>query len=151
ADDGAWHAFAARARVIVVNTKLVPDSDRPHSLRALTLPQWRGKVAMAKPHFGTTATEAAYLFQAWGPCNATALYRGFRANDVQIVAGNKQVAEGVGQGQFALGMTDTDDAMAEIDAGRPLAIIYPDGDARPDSGLGTLFIPNTVAVMRGAP
>ena len=53
-----------------------------------------------------------------------------------------------GSGQIAFGLTDTDDAMGEIDAGSPVVIIYP--DRQPD-GLGTLFIPNTLAVIKGSP
>ncbi len=151
AKDHTWHAFAGRARVLLVNTRKVPSADTPRSLLELTAPRWRGQVAMAKPQFGTSATQAACLFQAWGPDKARAFYRGLRANDVQVVAGNKHVAEGVGQGQFAVGITDTDDASAEVEAKRPVAIIYPGRDAPPDSGRGTLFIPNTVAVIRGSP
>jgi iron(III) transport system substrate-binding protein len=67
------------------------------------------------------------------------------------VAGNKQVAVAVGQGQFAAGLTDTDDAMAEIEAGNPVALIYPNGAADKKSPYGTLFLPNTVAVIRNGP
>jgi iron(III) transport system substrate-binding protein len=151
ARDHTWTAFAARARVLVVNTRLVPKSEWPAGLLDLTHERWRGKVAMAKPQFGTSATQAACLFQAWGKAKAQAFYLGLQENQVQIVAGNKQVAEGVGQGQFPLGLTDTDDAIAEVEAGRPVAILYPDRDAGKKSGLGTLFIPNTVAVVRGSP
>ena len=31
AKDHTWQAFAARARVLIVNTKLVPEADRPRS------------------------------------------------------------------------------------------------------------------------
>ena len=67
---------------------------------------------------------------------------------MQILSGNKQVATAVGSGQIAFGLTDTDDAMGEIDAGSPVAIVYPDRE--PDQ-LGTLFIPNTLALIKGAP
>jgi iron(III) transport system substrate-binding protein len=151
AKDHTWHAFAARARVLLVNTKLVPADRRPAGLAELTGPRWRGRVAMAKPQFGTSATQAACLFQAWGAAKARAWYRGLRANGVHVEPGNKQVAEGVGRGQYAVGLTDTDDAVAEVEAGNPVAIVYPDRDAPAGSGRGTLFIPNTVAVVRGCP
>jgi iron(III) transport system substrate-binding protein len=107
---------------------------------------------MAKPFFGTTATESACLFEVLGPERARQFYLGLKANEVQIVPGNKQVAEGVGRGQFAVGMTDTDDAIAEVKAGRPVAIVFPDRDGRKDHPrMGTLYIPNTVAVIRGGP
>ena len=69
-------------------------------------------------------------------------------NEVQVVSGNKQVATAVGSGQALFGLTDTDDAIGEVDAGRPVAIIYPD---RGEDELGTLFIPNVLAIPKGAP
>ncbi len=152
APDRTWTAFAARARVIVVNPKLVPEADRPRSLLDLADPKWKGRVAMAKPLFGTTATQAACLFDVLGTEAATRYYRALMANDVQIVAGNKHVAEGVARGDFAVGVTDTDDAIGEIEAGRELVLIFPDAAGHLDHPrLGTLFIPNTVAVIRKAP
>jgi iron(III) transport system substrate-binding protein len=146
ATDGTWTAFASRARIILVNTKLVPEADRPKGLLDLTDPRWKGKVAIAKPQFGTTATQAACLFEVLGPEKAKAFYQGLKDNGVAVVAGNKPVAEGVGRGEFAVGLTDTDDALVEIAAGRPVAMIFPDKD-----GIGTLFIPNTVAVVKNGP
>jgi iron(III) transport system substrate-binding protein len=152
AADRPWTAFAARARVIVVNTKKVSEAERPKSLLDLADPKWKGQVAMAKPLFGTTATQAAALFEVLGPDAAADYYRKLKANDVRIVAGNKHVAEGVGRGDFALGVTDTDDALEEIEAGRPLAMIFPDRDGSPSNPrFGTLFIPNTVAVIKNCP
>src|SRR5262249_13198800 len=139
--DHCWTAFGARARVIVVNTQQVPGAERPRSIFDLTQPKWRGKGAMAKPPFGTTATQAACLFEALGPNAAKEFYRGLKANNVQIVAGNKQVAEGVAAGQFALGLTDSDDALVEKLAGKPIELIFPDRDGHPNYPyLGTLFI-----------
>jgi iron(III) transport system substrate-binding protein len=152
APDHTWHAFASRARVLAVNTKLVPEAERPRSILDLTDPKWRGKVAMAKPQFGTTATQAACLFEVLGPEAAKQFFRGLKANGVQIVPGNKQAAEGVGEGRFAVALTDTDDALEEVHAGRPVSIVFPDHTGRPDHPrLGTLFIPNTVAVVKGCP
>jgi iron(III) transport system substrate-binding protein len=63
---GTWHGFAARARVLLVNTKLVPGAKRPQSILDMADPQWRGRVGIAKPLYGTTATQAACLFAVWG-------------------------------------------------------------------------------------
>src|SRR3954470_4010415 len=54
-----WHAFAARCRVLLVNTQLVPEAERPKGLLELTHRKWKGKLAIAKPLFGTSATQAA--------------------------------------------------------------------------------------------
>ncbi len=152
AKDGTWQAFAGRARVLIVNTNLVPEAERPRSLLDLTQPKWKGKVAIAKPQFGTTATQAACLFEVMGSDAAKAFYRGLKANDVQVVAGNKQTATGVSEGKFAVGLTDTDDALIELNAGKPVAVIFPDKDGHAEfPRLGVLYIPNTLAVVKGGP
>jgi iron(III) transport system substrate-binding protein len=148
AKDATWYGFAARARILIVNTKLVPEADRPKGIKDLLDPKWKGKIGIAKPLFGTTATHAACLFVAWGDEKAKGYFRDLKANGVKVFSGNKQVALAAGSGEIAIGLTDTDDAMGEIDAGNPVQIIYPDREA---GNLGTLFIPNTLAIMKGAP
>jgi iron(III) transport system substrate-binding protein len=146
--EGFWHGFAARARVLIVNTDLVPEAERPQSIRDLTESKWRAKAAVAKPLFGTTATHAACLFAHWGDERAKGFFRELKANEVRILSGNRQVALSVGAGQLAFGLTDTDDAIIEVEKGMPVEIVYPD---QGDDGLGTLFIPNTLAIIRGGP
>ncbi len=148
AADGTWHGFAARARILLVNTRLVPEDDRPTGLRDLADPRWKGRVGLAKPLFGTTATHAACLFAAWGDAEAKAFFAAIKRNDARVLSGNKQVALAVGTGELAFGLTDTDDAIIEVEAGRPVTIVYPDRGA---DALGTLFIPNTLAAIRGGP
>jgi iron(III) transport system substrate-binding protein len=148
AKDGTWYGFAARARILIVNTKLVAAADRPKGIQDLLDPRWKGKSGIAKPLFGTTATHAACLFAAWGDDKARQFFRDLKANEVQVLSGNKQVATAAGSGQIAFGLTDTDDAMGELEAGSPVAIVYPD---RTPGGIGTLFIPNTLAIIKGAP
>lgn len=144
---GLWYGFAARARVLIVNTNQVAEARRPKSICDLIDPQWYDRVAIAKPLFGTTATHAACLFEVWGDDAAEKFFRAIKRN-AQIVAGNKQVARSVASGEFAFGLTDTDDAVIEVEAGMPVAIIYPD---QAEGGLGTLFIPNTLALVKDSP
>jgi len=144
---GHWYGFAARARVLIVNTNLIKQARRPQSIIDLTDPQWGDRVGIAKPLFGTTATHAACLFAAWGEERAQEYFRRVKRN-ARIMSGNKQVARAVAAGNLYFGLTDTDDAIIELEAGRPVAIIYP--DQQPD-GLGTLFIPNTLALIDGSP
>jgi iron(III) transport system substrate-binding protein len=148
ASDGAWHGFAARARILIVNTKLVPEGEQPKSIYDLASEKWRGKCGIAKPLFGTTATHAACLFAALGAERAKELFGAMKSNDVQVLSGNKQVAVAVATGQLAFGLTDTDDAIGQIREGLPVTIVYPD---QGDEELGTLFIPNTVAIIKGGP
>jgi iron(III) transport system substrate-binding protein len=154
AGDGTWHAFATRARILIINTDLVAEKDRPQSLFELTDARWKGKVVMAQPQFGTSATQAACLFDALGEEKAKGFYRDLKANGVQVAPGNKQVAEWVSAGKapgghvVAAGITDTDDAIEEVKDGKPVVIVFPDqGAGQP----GTLFIPNTLALIKGSP
>ncbi len=146
--NGTWHGFAGRARVFLVNTKLVAEADRPTSIHDMTAPKWRGKTAIAKPLFGTTATHCACLFAHLGQDQAQEFFLKLKANEVQILSGNKQVAQAVAAGQVAFGLTDTDDAIIEVEKGQPVTIVYPD---RKQDQMGTLFIPNTVCIIKNAP
>ena len=83
-----------------------------------------------------------------GDEKAKAFFSGLKANNAQILSGNKQVAVDVAAGRLAFGMTDTDDAIGELESSQPVEIIYP--DSKPDQ-LGTLFIPNTLALIKGSP
>jgi iron(III) transport system substrate-binding protein len=144
---GLWYGFAARARVLIVNTNQVPAERRPKSIRDLADPQWYERCGIAKPLFGTTATHAACLFATWGDDEAKQFFRDVKHN-ARIMSGNKQVAQAVAGGSLAFGLTDTDDAVVEIEKAMPVTIIYPDQAA---DGVGTLYMPNTLALIKGSP
>lgn len=143
-----WHGFAARARVLIVNTELLPvESDRPNSFQDLVDPKWRGNCGMPKPLAGTTATHAAVLFDRMGREPAEEFFRSVRENAI-IESGNKQVALHVAEGRYAWGITDTDDAIIEIDRGQPVCMVFPD---QGEGGFGTLLIPNTLCIIKNGP
>ncbi len=146
--DGTWFGFAGRARVLIVHTQLLAPNQRPRSIFDLTRPGLRGRVGLAKPLFGTTASHVAALFATLGPQKARNWLRALKHNQVRIVGGSRDAARLVGRGTLACALTDTDDAILELDAGRPVEIILPD---QQPGGLGALLLPNTVALIRGAP
>jgi iron(III) transport system substrate-binding protein len=156
ASDHTWHAFASRARVLIVNQKRVSEKDRPRSILELSDPKWRNKVVMARPMFGTTATQMACLFEVLGSDRVKAYLTALKENGVQLAPGNKQVAEWVAHGKtatgkpVAVGVTDTDDAIIEERAGRDVAIVFPDQEPK-ENRMGTLFIPNTLCIPKGCP
>lgn len=147
-ESGYWHGFAARARILIVNTEVLPNKeDWPTSILDLSDSNWEGKCAIARPLFGTTGTHAAVLFAAWGEKKAADYFRSVRRN-ASVLSGNKQVATDVAKGKFAFGITDTDDAIIELDKGSPVAIVAPDQGT---DGIGSLFIPNTLCLVKGSP
>jgi iron(III) transport system substrate-binding protein len=148
ASDGTWCGFAARARVLIVNTdKIENPSDYPTSVAELADPKWAGDCAIARPLFGTTATHFAVLRETQGHDATIEQLKKIRDNAV-VLSGNKQVALAVSSGQVKWGLTDTDDAIIEKDHNLPVAIVFP--DQAPDQP-GTLRIPNTIAVMKNSP
>lgn len=142
--DGAWTGFGARARVIVYHTPSVKDP--PRTLDELAAPRWKGKVALANPLFGTTAAHVGALAQSRGEDAVLRLFAALRANEARFVGGNSHVRDLVARGDCAVGLTDTDDVWIGKKRGDPIEMIYPD-----QGGEGTLVIPNSVALLKGAP
>lgn len=146
--EGFWFGFAARARVLIVNRRFFGNDRKPASIMDLAEPRWRGNCGIAKPFFGTTATHAACLYAEWGQERADRYFDSLVQNGVQVLAGNKPVAEAVAAGRLAFGLTDTDDALVMAAQGHPVEIVYPDTAA---DGFGTLFLPNTLAILKNSP
>ena len=100
---------------------------------------------MASPMFGTTTAHMAAVINALGPGPASELFRRMKENQLALVPGNSVVKDLVARGEFAAGLTDTDDAWEAIRSGRPVAMLLPD-----QAGPGTLVFPNSVALIKGA-
>ena len=105
-----------------------------------------GKIGIAYPLFGSTATEAAALYTALGPEKGRAFYKALHDRGVRVVDGISVIRDMVSSGQMMMGLVDTDDACEAIRQGQPVAMDFLDQD-----GMGELIIPNTVAMIAGAP
>ena len=144
--DLAPRGLSARARVLIYNTDLVPESERPASVMDLLDPRFAGRASIANPLFGTTSMHAAALFQVLGEQSAREFFERFIANGGTIVSSNGEVRRRVAAGDFAVGLTDTDDFNVAFQEGQPVRAVYPDAD-----GIGTLIIPNAAVLIAGAP
>ncbi|WP_156946440.1 extracellular solute-binding protein [Desulfitibacter alkalitolerans] len=145
--DNYWTGYAGRARVLFVNTDLVKPEEYPTSIFDLIDPNRDGsKMGIAYPIFGTTLTQSAAIYAYYGEEKAREFFEKLRDNGVKVVDGNSVVRDMVVSGQLHIGLTDTDDACIAVNRGDPVEIIIPDQD-----GIGTLVIPNTVALIKGSP
>jgi iron(III) transport system substrate-binding protein len=144
--EGYWCGFAARARVLLVNTNLLKPEEYPKSILELTEPKWKGKVTIAYPLFGTTAMHVSALWTLLGPEKTKQYLKGLVANQALVVDGNSVTRDSVAEGKAAVGFTDTDDAGGAVAKGAPVKMLFPDQE-----GMGTLVIPNTAAMVAGAP
>ena len=152
--DGHWTGFAARMRVVIENTGIATAADH----RA-------AQGAIAKPLYGTTLTHYCALWARFGGDAVKRWHAALRAQGVHEVDGNALVRVAVADGVCAWGLTDTDDAYEALDGGKPVrmvparvALIGLDAGSAAVSASAAaatddpvVVIPNTVAVISGAP
>ena len=144
--EGYWTGFSARARVLIYNKNIVTEGCEPKSILDLLDKRFEGKVCMANPLFGTTSMHAAALFAVLGDEKAKAFFEGFIANGGKILSSNGDVRRRVAAGEFAVGITDSDDANVARLERKPVGLVYPD-----DRGMGTLIIPNCAVLIADGP
>lgn len=146
--DRTWFGIGGRARVLLYNKALISPAELPQGLAELAGHTRIRECGLAFPIFGTAATQAAALYASWGPDQARAYYARLAQAGTQVLEGNSVVKDYVSQRRLAFGLTDSDDALAEMAVNPDLAIQWLDQHA---DGQGTLVIPNTVAAIRGGP
>lgn len=144
---GFWTGFSARSRVILYNTKLVRKDQVPKSILDLAYKtEFKGKVCIANPLFGTTSMHAAALFAVLGEKSARNFFENLTKNQVKMVSSNGEVRRRVAEGDCAVGVADSDDAFEAIKDKKPIEVVYPD-----ETGMGTLIIPNATVLIAGGP
>ena len=144
---GTWTGISGRARIILFNKNLVPEKDVPRSIFELTNPKWKGRLAIAGTRERTTLAWATALVAIKGETFARDYLKGLHANDLKILTDNTEVWQGVGRGEFAIGLTNSPNYYLARQNNLPVGVVYPDQDA---GGFGTPVNPNTVAVIKGA-
>jgi iron(III) transport system substrate-binding protein len=135
--------------VLLVNTRRLGTTPAPTSIYDFFDERYPAdSLGIAYPMFGTASTHAAALYAVLGRDEAQAFFNRLNDRGVRVVDGNSVVRDLVANGQLTFGLTDTDDACGAVERGAPVIIVLPDQET---TGLGTLIIPNTVAVIAGAP
>ena len=143
---GHFTSFSSRARVIIYNTNLVKAAERPGSVLDLADARFRGRACLANPLFGTTSMHAAAIFQSLGESKAREFFDGLSRNQVKMLSSNGEVRRRVSAGDFAIGLTDSDDVHVAMQDRQPVSFVLPD-----QQGFGTLLVPNAVVLIAGAP
>jgi iron(III) transport system substrate-binding protein len=102
---GNWVGVSGRVRVIAYNPDLVPASDLPASVDALTEPKWKGKVGWA-PSNGSFQLFMTAFRRLKGDAAAKAWLEGMKANDAKTFPGNAPIVEAVAAGEISLGLVN---------------------------------------------
>ncbi len=119
-NDGQWFGFGGRARCLIYNKTLISYEDCPKTLQEFLTSQNVTNSGIAQPMFGTTSTHAAVLYALWGSSAAKQYYTDLQAAGVQVLDGNGVVKDQVSQKKLYYGLTDTDDALLEINSNKDL-------------------------------
>ena len=144
---GTWTGISGRARIILYNKNLVSEKDVPRTIFALTDPKWKGQLAIAGTRERTTLAWATALVASKGEAFTSDYLKGLHANGLKILTDNTEVWQGVGRGEFAIGLTNSPNYYLARQSNLPVGVVYPDQNA---SGFGTPINPNVAAVIKGA-
>jgi iron(III) transport system substrate-binding protein len=143
--DGFWTGFSARARVLVYNKSMVDDYEIPQSILDLSNSEYKAKVAIANPLFGTTTFHIAAIYSLLGDSAATEYLTDLKTNNIVIATSNGDVMNRVARGEVFCGLTDTDDANEALKEGENIGIVFLD-----QQGMGSLIVPNTVSIIKNS-
>lgn len=131
-----WFGFSPRARVIAYDPAVTDVHELPS--------YWwdYGEAVIADPRFGTTLTHVSVMSEF--PEQRDAL---FMSMDHPVyLGGNSATVQAVVNGVAKYAMTDSDDVYASQARGNSIEMFMPRHHREP--GGGTLFIPNTVAILK---
>ncbi len=144
---GTWTGISGRARIILYNKNLVAEKDIPRSVLELTDPKWKGKLAIAGTRERTTLAWVSALVAVKGEAFTRDYIKGLLANGLKILADNTEIWQGVGRGEFAVGLTNSPNYYLAKKMGLPVGVVYPDQGPQ---GFGTPINANAVAIIKGA-
>lgn len=142
-----WTGLAPRARVLAFHPARVARERLPRSWKELADNPLPPRLALANPLFGTTRGHVGAIFAAWGDDAGRALLRKLRAGHATIADGNAQAVRLLAAGAADVCLTDTDDVWAAQARGEAIDLLY----LPLDQAHGPLWIPNSVALVQGAP
>jgi iron(III) transport system substrate-binding protein len=139
-----WLGTNVHILVILQNTKLVPAAEGPKSWEDLLDPKWKGKIAFTDvANSGSGYSNITMLSDLWGGGDVGwAKVEKLFAN-IKVLNRSSLVFQGVGNGEFPLGMSLEYSGYLWASNGAPVKVIYPSD--------GTIPQMEGVAVIKGGP
>jgi iron(III) transport system substrate-binding protein len=142
--DGLWLGTNVHLLVILQNTRLIPPDAGPKSWNDLLDPKWKGKVAFTDPaNSGSAYSNLTMLAQLWGNNDAAWEKVGQLLANTKVLNRSSLVFQGVGNGEFALGISLEYAGYQWSSNGAPVKVIYPQD--------GTIAQMEGVAIIKGGP
>ena len=142
--DDLWLGTNVHLLVILQNTKLLPAEQGPKTWADLMKPEWKGKIAFTDPaNSGSAYSNLTMLAQMWGPGDAGWDRVAQLLANTRVLNRSSLVFQGVGNGEFPLGMSLEYAGYQWSSNGAPVKVIYPAD--------GTVAQMEGVAIIKGGP
>jgi iron(III) transport system substrate-binding protein len=142
--DGLWLGTNVHLLVILQNTKLIPPNAGPKSWEDLLDPKWKSKIAFTDPaNSGSAYTNLTMLAQLWGDNDAAWEKVERLVANTKVLNRSSLVFQGVGNGEYPLGMSLEYAGYQWSSNGAPVKVIYPQD--------GTVTQMEGVAIVKGGP
>jgi iron(III) transport system substrate-binding protein len=139
-----WIGNNLHLLVILQNTKLVPDGEGPKSWSDLLDPKWKGKIAFTDPaNSGSAYATVTMLVDMWGGGDAGWKKVGELLKNLKVLNRSSLVFQGVGNGEYPLGISLEYAGPLWAKGGAPEKVIYPAD--------GTTFSMEGVGIVKGGP
>jgi iron(III) transport system substrate-binding protein len=121
-----WIGNNLHVMVILQNTKMVPENEGPKSWADLLDPKWRGKIAFTDPaNSGSAFTTATMLVQLFGGGEAGWKKVEELLRNIKVLNRSSLVPQGVGNGEYPLGIFLEYGGYVWQSNGAPVKVIYP--------------------------
>ena len=142
--DNLWIGNNLHLLVILQNTKALPANEGPKTWDDLLNPKYKGKIAIPDPaNSGSAYTTVTMLVDLWGGGDAGwKKVRALFAN-MKVLNRSSLVFQGVGNGEYPLGVSLEYAGYLWSNNGAPVKTIYPAD--------GTYAAPEGVAIIKGGP
>jgi iron(III) transport system substrate-binding protein len=142
--DDHWIGTNVHLLVILQNTKLLPAEQGPKTWEDLMKPELKGKVAFTDPaNSGSAYSNVTMLAQTWGNNDAAWQKVTQLIANTRVLNRSSLVFQGVGNGEFPLGISLEYAGYQWSSNGAPVKVVYPAD--------GTVAQMEGVAIIKGGP
>ncbi len=139
-----WIGTNLHLLVTLQNTKSVPDAQGPKSWDDLTAAKWKGNIAFTDPaNSGSAYSNVTLLVDMWGGGNAGWDKVSKLFANTKVLNRSALVFQGVGNGEYGLGISLEYAGYLWASNGAPVKVIYPSD--------GTIAQMEGVAIIKNGP
>ena len=139
-----WIGTNLHLLVVLQNTKSVPEAEGPKSWEDLTAPRWKGNLAFTDPtNSGSAYSNITLLVDMWGGGNAGWDKVAKLIANAKMLNRSSLVFQGVGNGEYGLGISLEYAGYLWANNGAPVKVIYPSD--------GTITQMEGVAIIKNGP